>query len=77
MTDKEEQERLRNLPFVFTSEHALRRSIHRKYPDADPDILDATFDSIKGYVGWRKDKNNDWISPSGLVNDKSEMDNGQ
>lgn len=67
----------RDLPFIFTSEHALRRSIHKKYPKATPDQLDATFDSMKYMVGWRRDKNGDWISPSGLVNDKSREDLGK
>ncbi len=55
-------------PFVFTSEHALRRSIHRRYPDVHPDILDATFESMKKYVGWRKTVTDGiitWTSPSG------------
>ncbi len=62
-----------DLPFKFTSEHALRRSIHKKYPGAHPDILDATFESMKVYVGWKRNGDGDWISPSGLVNDKSEV----
>lgn len=60
-------------PYVFTSEHALRRSIHRRHPDASPDILDATFETMKKMVGWRRNKDGDWISPTGAVNDKSEL----
>lgn len=64
----------KDLPFKFTSEHALRRSIHAKYPKAHPDILDATFENMKHMIGWKRNKNGDWVSPSGLINDKSEED---
>jgi len=56
--------------FVFTSEHALKRSIWKKYPTADPAILEATFEDMKKYVGWRQNKEGDWISPEGKVNVK-------
>lgn len=58
-----------DLPFVFTSEHALRRSIHKKYPNASPEILDETFEQMKKYIGWRKTTDEQgftvWITPDG------------
>lgn len=60
-------------PYIFTSEHALRRSIHRRHPTLTPDQLDATFETMRKLVGWKRNKEGDWISPTGAVNDKSEL----
>lgn len=60
--------------YVFTSNEALRRSIRKRHPNLSPEEFDATYNILKKCVGWRKTKDGDWISPSGAVNDKSELD---
>lgn len=56
--------------YVFTSEHALRRSIHKRHPELQPKILDAMFNDMKKFIGWRRDSNGDWHNPDGRINAK-------
>jgi len=50
-----------NIPLVFSSELALKRSIRKKYPlrnfsqERKQEIWDATFEDNKKYIGMSKD----------------------
>jgi len=68
-TTKEERDVERELPLVFTSAHALKRSIFKKYPRGSPDQLEETFEQMKGHIGWKKKKDENgftvWVTPTG------------
>lgn len=41
---------------IFTSEHALKRSIKAKYPTLSAEIQEATFQDHKKYIGESTEK---------------------
>ena len=55
---------------VFTSEHALRRSIRKVYSELTGDQQEETFEQMKCCIGARRNENGDWII-NGRVNDKT------
>ena len=50
-----------DIPLVFTSEHALMRSIRKKYPKLTEEQQEATFKQQKEWVGMSKQDMEDYI----------------
>ncbi len=55
---------------IFTSEHALRRSIRKVYPKLTGDQQEETFEQMKSCIGARRLSNGDWLI-NGKINDKT------
>ena len=50
-----------DIPLVFTSEHALRRSIRKKYSDLSEEQQEATFEQQKEWIGMSPKQMEDYI----------------
>lgn len=47
----------------FTSEHALKRSVDKIYGHLPEKVRVATCDHYSKFIGWKKDKNENWVAP--------------